>query len=69
MPNWNDASKNGPASETAWAQVQQMQNLESLGQLTGGIAHDINNLLMAKRLLAFAMRPNLKLEAVKLITG
>ena len=44
--------------ETAWAQVQQMQKLESLGQLTGGIAHDINNLLMAKRLLAFAMRPN-----------
>ena len=24
--------------ETAWAQVQQMQKLESLGQLTGGIA-------------------------------
>src|ERR1700730_7694910 len=94
--------------ETAWAQVQQMQKLESLGQLTGGIAHDFNNLLMVisgnleilsrrlpddvdlksrfaraiedldrgrtltERLLAFARRPNLKLEAVdvpKLITG
>jgi signal transduction histidine kinase len=32
--------------ETAWAQVQQMQKLVSVGQLTGGIAHDINNLLL-----------------------
>jgi signal transduction histidine kinase len=94
--------------ETAWAQVQQMQKLESLGQLTGGIAHDFNNLLLVisgnleilsrrlpddvdlksrlahavealdrgrtltERLLAFARRPDLKLEAVdvpKLITG
>jgi signal transduction histidine kinase len=86
--------------ETAWAQVQQMQKLESLGQLTGGIAHDFNNLLqvisgnleilsrrlsddvdiksrlaraaeavdrgttLTERLLAFARRQDLKLEAV-----
>src|SRR6202045_1168221 len=94
--------------ETAWAQVQQMQKLESMGQLTGGIAHDFNNLLvvisgnleilsrrlpddvdlksrfaraadaadrgrtLTERLLAFAICPNLKPEAVdipKLITG
>jgi len=94
--------------ETAWAQVLQMQKLESLGQLTRGIAHDFNNLLqvisgnleilsrrlpdevdlksrlaravedvdrgrtLTERLLAFARRQNLKLEAVdipKLITG
>ena len=94
--------------ETAWAQVQQMQKLESLGQLTGGIAHDFNNLLqvisgnleilsrrlsddvdiksrlaraaetvdrgttLTERLLAFARRQDLKLEAVdvpRLING
>jgi signal transduction histidine kinase len=86
--------------ETARALVQQLHKLESIGQLTCGIAHDINNLLLdisgnleiicqrppddidiksqlaraaadlnrgrtlTERLLAFATRPNLKLEAV-----
>src|SRR3954453_5851735 len=57
--------------EAALAQLHEMQKIETLGQLTGGVAHDFNNVLMAilgnLEILRKNIPQNFKLE--RLIDG
>jgi signal transduction histidine kinase len=57
--------------EAALAQLHEMQKIESLGQLTGGVAHDFNNVLAAVlgNLDVLARRPNDDPEARRFIEG
>jgi signal transduction histidine kinase len=57
--------------EAALAQLHEMQKLESLGQLTGGVAHDFNNVLAAVlgNLDVLSRRPNEDTEARRFIEG
>jgi signal transduction histidine kinase len=57
--------------EAALAQLHEMQKLESLGQLTGGVAHDFNNVLAAVlgNLDVLSRRPNDDTEARRFIDG
>ena len=57
--------------ETAEAEVQQLQRLDAIGQITSGLAHDFNNLLSVilinARLLATKVRDPFDQESVELI--
>jgi signal transduction histidine kinase len=57
--------------EVALAQLHEMQKLESLGQLTGGVAHDFNNVLAAVlgNLDVLSRRPSDDPEAPRFIDG
>ncbi len=57
--------------EVALAQLHEMQKLESLGQLTGGVAHDFNNVLAAVlgNLDVLSRRPSDDTEARRFIDG
>ncbi|MBV8169857.1 MAG: response regulator [Alphaproteobacteria bacterium] len=57
--------------ESALAQLHEMQKLESLGQLTGGVAHDFNNVLAAVlgNLDVLSRRPFEDAESLRFIDG
>ncbi len=57
--------------EVALAQLHEMQKIESLGQLTGGVAHDFNNVLAAVlgNLDVLSRRPAGDPEAPRFIDG
>lgn len=45
MPGSNDMPRNPPPAEVAEAQAGRARRMEIVGQLTGGVVHDFNNIL------------------------